>query len=40
MNNNEQQYSLDDFKQRNKLLVEHRKESFIDMFPDLKDLYN
>ena len=40
MNNNQQQYSLDDFKQRNKLLVEHRKESFIDMFPDLKDLYN
>jgi len=40
MNNNDQQYSLDDFKQRNETLDKHRNESFINMFPKLKDLYD
>lgn len=39
MNNHDFTYALDDFKHRTRVLDEHRNESFVEIFPELKDLY-
>ena len=39
MNNNDFSYSLNDFKTRMQTLDRYRNESFVDVFPEFKDLY-
>jgi radical SAM protein with 4Fe4S-binding SPASM domain len=39
MNNNDYAYTLNDFKSRTKILDKHRNESFLDVFPEFRDLY-
>lgn len=39
MNNNDYTHSLNDFRHRTCVLDNHRKESFLDIFPEFQDLY-
>lgn len=39
MMNNDHTYMLDEFRNRTRVLDDHRGESFIEIFPNLKDLY-
>jgi organic radical activating enzyme len=38
MNNNDYTFALNDFKHRTKVLDQHRNESFVNVFPQFKDL--